>query len=59
MTVGQLHLVAQCGLTAEDPSVRADVMVLLGLAGRLALRQQAAGEEILNVSTVRSHAAMV
>lgn len=50
LKVEQLQLVAQLGLSgSKDPDVRADVMAVLGTAGKMALRNQVSGLPILRV----------
>ena len=50
LKVEQLQLVARLGLSgSRDPDVRADVMAILGTAGKMALRNQDSGLQILRV----------
>ena len=53
LTVEQLQLISQLALSSsKDPDVRADVMTILGTAGRMALKNQPPGLQILSVHTL-------
>ena len=50
LTVEQLQSISQLALSASgDPDVRADVMTILGTAGRMALKNKAPGLQMLSV----------
>ena len=50
LTVEQLQLISQLALSSsKDPDVRANVMTILGTAGRMALKNQPPGLRMLSV----------
>ena len=50
LTVEQLQLISQLALSSsKDPDVRANVMTILGTAGRMALKNQLPGLRMLSV----------